>query len=83
VDTVGLLLAAHVTPANEQERAQVKELAEAIQAVTQQSVGIAYVDQGYTGDEPGNAAKETGIDLIVVKLPEAKKGGFFYPDVGL
>jgi len=26
VDTLGLLLAAHVTPANEQERAQVKEL---------------------------------------------------------
>jgi transposase len=37
VDTLGLLLAAHVTPANEQERAQVKELAEAVQEATQQS----------------------------------------------
>jgi transposase len=35
VDTLGLLLAAHVTPANEQERAQVKALAEAVQEVTQ------------------------------------------------
>ncbi len=33
VDTLGLLLAAHVTPTNEQERAQVKELAEAVQEV--------------------------------------------------
>ena len=45
MDTLGLLLAAHVTPANEQERAQVKELAEAVQEVTQQSVQVAFVDQ--------------------------------------
>src|SRR5437867_158862 len=31
VDTLGLLLAAHITPANQQERAQVKQLAEAVQ----------------------------------------------------
>ena len=30
VDTLGLLLAAHVTPVNVQERAQVKELANAV-----------------------------------------------------
>jgi len=46
------LLAAHVTPANEQERAQVQELAQAVQAVSQNSVEVAYVDQGYTGDDP-------------------------------
>lgn len=34
VETLGLLLAAHVTPANEQERAQVKELAKGVQEVT-------------------------------------------------
>jgi hypothetical protein len=43
VDTLGLLLAAHVTPANEQERAQVKELAQAVQEVTQNSVEVAFV----------------------------------------
>src|SRR6266508_1405948 len=74
VDTLGLLLALHVTPANEQERAQVKELAEAVQEVTQNSVEVAFVDQGYTGDQAEQEAKAAGIDLIVVKLPEAKKG---------
>jgi transposase len=73
VDTLGLLLAAHVTPANEQERARVKELAEAVQEVTQRLVEIAFVDQGYTGDAPQNDAKQAGIELIVIKLPEAKK----------
>jgi len=79
VDTLGLLLAAHVTPANEQERAQVKKLAEEVQEVTQNSVEVAFVDQGYTGDDPKNEAKEAGIELIVVKLPEAKKGFVLLP----
>ena len=79
VDTLGFLLAAHVTPANEQERAQVQELAEALQAATQNSVEIAYVDQDYTGDGPKQAAKQAGIELMVVKLPEAKKGFVLLP----
>lgn len=79
VDTLGLLLAAHVTPANEQERAQVKELAEAVQEATQNSVEIAYVDQGYTGDKPKYDAQQAGIELMVVKLPEAKKGFVLLP----
>jgi transposase len=79
VDTLGLLLAAHVTPANEQERAQVKELAEAVQAVTQNSVEVAFVDQGYTGDDPKHDAQAAGIEWIGVKLPEAKKGFVLLP----
>ncbi len=79
MDTLGLLLAAQVTPANEQERAQVKELSEAVQEATQQSVEVAFVDQGYTGDHPKNDAKEAGIELIVVKLSEAKKGFVLLP----
>lgn len=79
VDTLGLLLAAHVTPANEQERAQVKELAKAVQEVTQNSVEIAYVDQGYTGDQPRQEAEQAGIELMVVKLPEAKRGFVLLP----
>lgn len=46
VDTLGLLLALHVTPANEQERTQVKELAEQAQDTTGNSVEVAFVDQG-------------------------------------
>src|SRR5579875_3864387 len=52
VDTLGHLLAAHVTSADEQDRAQVERLAAAVQAATGESVEIAYVDQGYTGQEP-------------------------------
>lgn len=79
MDTLGLLHAAHVTPANEQERAPVKELSEAVQAATQQSVKVAFVDQGYTGEHPKSDAKEAGIELIVVNLSEAKKGFVLLP----
>jgi transposase len=60
VDTLGHLLAAHVTPANEQEREQVAELATQVQEVTGETVQIAYVDQGYTGEKPANEAAEHG-----------------------
>ncbi len=79
VDTLGHLLALYVTPANEQDRAQVEELARQVQEVTEQSVEVAFVDQGYTGDEPAQAAQQEGIELQVVKLPEAKKGFVLLP----
>jgi len=79
VDTLGHLLAMHVTPANEQERAQVEELAKAVQEVTDEHVELAYVDQGYSGEEPAKAAQEQGIILEVVKLPEAKRGFVLLP----
>ena len=79
VDTLGHLLAVHVTPANEQERAQVGALAAAVQEATQESVQLAYVDQGYTGEEPAAAAAQEGIALEVVKLAEAKKGFVLLP----
>src|SRR3954454_13157069 len=44
VDTLGHLLALRVTPADEQERAQVAALAEAVQEATGESVELAYVD---------------------------------------
>ncbi len=79
VDTLGHLLAVLVTPANEQERAQVAALAEAVQEATQQSVTLAYVDQGYTGEAPAEAARGNGIVLEVVKMPEAKRGFVLLP----
>ena len=79
VDTLGYLIALLVTPANEQERAQVAELAQQVQDVTGESVQVAFVDQGYTGEEPAQAAKEHGIDLLVVKLQEAKRGFVLLP----
>ncbi len=79
VDTLGLLLAAHVTPATEQERAQVNKLAAALQEATHDSGEVAFVDQGDTGEEAQQEAKTAGIELIVVKLPEAKRGFVLLP----
>lgn len=79
VDTLGHLLVLLVTPANEQERAQVAALAKAVQEATEQNVKVAFVDQGYTADAPAEAAKEQGIRLEVIKLPEAKKGFVLLP----
>jgi transposase len=79
VDTLGHLLALIVTPANEQERAQVKELAQSVQEATGNHVEVAFGDQGYTGPDAQEAAQEHGIKLEVVKLDEAKKGFVLLP----
>lgn len=79
VDTLGYLLALKVTPANEQERQQVEDLAAEVQAVTGENVEMAFVDQGYTGEPAQQAAEMAGIDLIVVKVEAAKKGFVLLP----
>lgn len=79
VDTLGHLLALHVTPAHEQDRAQVGQLAQAVQEATGQSVEVAFVDQGYTGEDAEDDAYEQDIELKVVKLSEAKKGFVLLP----
>ena len=79
VDTLGKLLALKVTAANEQERAQVADLAAKIQEVTGGTVEIAFVDQGYTGENAATQASDHGIKLEVVKHTEAKKGFVLLP----
>lgn len=79
VDTLGHLLAARSTPANAQERAQVAALAEEVQVVTGQTVEVAFVDQGYTGETAAEAAAAYGIELAVVSLPAAKRGFVLLP----
>jgi len=79
VDTLGQLLAVLVTPANEQDREQVGKLAELIQEATGESVEVAFVDQGYTGQEPADEAEAQGMRLEVVKLPTAKRGFVLLP----
>jgi transposase len=79
VDTLGDLLALFVSPANEQERAWVGELAEAVQEATGESVELAYVDEGYSGERPAEEAQAHGISLEVVKYPEAKRGFVLLP----
>ena len=79
VDTLGHLLTLLVTPANEQERAQVAELAEQVQEATGEAIEVAFVDQGYTGEQPAQEAQAQGIRLEVVKLPTAKHGFVLLP----
>ena len=79
VDTLGHLLAAHVTPADAGDRDEVGRLARDVQVATGDSVDLAFVDQGYTGEKPTQAAAEQGIELEVVKLPEAKRGFVLLP----
>ena len=74
MDTLGGLLALHVTPADAQDRALVEQLAAAVQATTGETVEVAYADPGYTGHEPAAAAAQHGIQLQVVRLPTAKHG---------
>ena len=79
VDTLGNLLALKVTAANEQERAQVEELASRVQEITGGTVEVAFVDQGYTGENAAEQGKAQGIRLEVVKHKEAKKGFVLLP----
>ncbi len=55
------------------------ELAEAVQEATGESVELAYVDQGYTGEQPAEEAEVHGIRLEVVKHEEAKRGFVLLP----
>src|ERR1700712_2337737 len=71
VDTLGHLLALHITPAGVGGRGAVGRLAADIQDATGDSVTLAFVDQGYTGEAAANAAATEGIALHVFKLPEA------------
>ena len=79
VDTLGHLLALHVTAADQQDRAQVAELAKRVQEETGETVEVAFVDQGYTGENAADAAAEHGIKLEVVKLSTAKRGFVLLP----
>ncbi len=48
VDTLGDLLALLVIPANEQDHDQVQQLTQKVQAVTGETVEVAFVDEGLT-----------------------------------
>jgi transposase len=49
------------------------------QKVTGETVEVAWADKGYTGEKARDDAKATGIELRVIKLPEAKKGFVLLP----
>jgi len=68
-----------ITPENVDERVEVGPLTRTVQAVTGNNVEVAFVDQGYDGPKAAEAAAANDVDLIVVKLPEAKKGFVLLP----
>ena len=49
------------------------------QDATGENVTLAYVDQGYTGERPAEAARAYGIILEVVAPPAAKRGFVLLP----
>jgi len=79
VDTLGHLLALQVTSASAEGCGEVGRLARTVQAITNDAVKLAWVDQGYTGERAANAAARYGIALKVVKLPEAKRDFVLLP----
>jgi len=79
VDTLGHLLALKVTAASAQDRAQVTDLSRAVQQATGDQIEVAFVDQGYTGEQPAQQAADQGIRLEVVKLAAAKRGFVLLP----
>jgi transposase len=79
VDTLGDVMALLVTPADAQDREQVAALAAAVQETTGGTVDVAFVDQGYTGEQAETDAAGHGIRLEVVKLEEAKRGFVLLP----
>ena len=58
---------------------EVYELAQQVQEVTGDTVRVAFVDEGYTGAIAEQMAADHGIQLIVVKRPEATKGFVLLP----
>ena len=79
VDTLGHLLAVLTTPQGEQDRAQVFDLCLEVQEATGVKVEVAFADQGYTGRQTALEATEVGVELVVVKRPEASKGFILLP----
>ena len=73
VDTLGHLLALKVTAADPQDRAQVAALTQAVQTATGDYAQVAFVDQGYTGEQPTTDAAQHRVNLKVVKHHEAKR----------
>jgi transposase len=76
VDTLGLPIKCHVTPADVQDRAALPAL---LKAVARKSpwVQLAFVDGGYAGDETQRAAFEASrIRVSVVKRSDRSVKGF-------
>mgnify|MGYP001428864740 CR=1 FL=1 len=55
------------------------DLIKDVQQATGEHVEVAYVDQGYTSEVPRQDAAQQGVNLVVMKLREAKRGFALLP----
>lgn len=78
VDTLGLLLVSWISTADVQDRDSVKEV---LPAAAQQHPALkkVWVDGGYAGPRVQAVAKETGIEVEVVKRSDKAKGFVLLP----
>ncbi len=67
MDTLGHLLALAVTPPMNKTGRKWANWPKRAQAEVEEPVKVAFVDQGYTGEQPKEAAAQQGIELLVVK----------------
>ena len=79
VDTLGHLLALHVTPAGENDRASGGRAGHGRAGRYRQERYPGLCRPSYTGERPARDAQAHGITLEVVKLPEAKRGFVLLP----
>lgn len=79
VDTLGNILTLIITPADSQDRDQVAQLMEDVQAVTGGNVRRAFADGSYTGPNAAEAAKKHGVELEIIKLPDVVRGFVVLP----
>ncbi len=58
---------------SQDDRTQVETLSRGVQQVTGENVTLAYVAQGYSGENAKEQVQKCGIELFVVKLEETKR----------
>ena len=56
------------------DRAEVSRVPEVSQAATDESIEVAFADQGHTDERAASATEPNDIELVVVKPPEPTKG---------
>ena len=79
VDTFGLLLALHVTPATEQGRAAGGRARGGRPGGHERRLELAYVNRGCAWEEPAAEVRASGTWMEVVKHPGANKGFVLLP----